>query len=93
MIKTYGYVRVSSTDQNEKRQLVEMEKAGVESNMIFMDKQSGQDFNRPQYQELKKNFKKGISFIFSVLTDWEGIMMKFRTSGKFLLKKLVWTSV
>lgn len=92
-MRTYGYVRVSSTDQNEKRQLVEMEKAGVKRNMIFMDKQSGKDFNRPQYLKLKKNFEKGISFIFSALTDWEEIMMKFKISGKFLQKKLVWTSV
>ena len=41
----YGYIRVSSTDQNEDRQLLEMKKVKVDK--IFIDKQSGKDFNRP----------------------------------------------
>ena len=46
---TYGYVRVSSRDQNEARQLVAMKEFGVPESGIFMDKQSGKDFNRPAY--------------------------------------------
>ena len=49
---TYGYVRVSTRDQNEARQLVAMKEFGVSENSIFMDKLSGKDFNRPQYQLL-----------------------------------------
>ncbi|MGN0305952.1 MAG: recombinase family protein, partial [Lachnospiraceae bacterium] len=46
--KTYGYVRVSSTDQNEERQMIALAEVGVAKNKIFMDKQSGENFNRPQ---------------------------------------------
>ncbi|MBR5535542.1 MAG: recombinase family protein [Clostridia bacterium] len=63
----YGYVRVSSTDQNEDRQLVEMKKAGVENKNIFIDKQSGKDFERIQYKKLVKKLKKGdLIYILSI---------------------------
>ncbi|WP_339622423.1 recombinase family protein [Eubacterium sp.] len=58
-MKTYGYVRVSSKDQNEDRQLLAMEQAGVDIKDIYMDKQSGADFNRPQYKALLKKLKQG----------------------------------
>lgn len=45
---TYGYVRVSSTDQNEDRQMIALHQVGVDDKHIFMDKQSGKDFDRPQ---------------------------------------------
>ena len=56
---TYGYVRVSTRDQNEARQLVAMKEFGVLENSIFMDKQSGKDFNRPQYQLLLQRLRPG----------------------------------
>ena len=66
-MKIYGYVRVSSTDQNEGRQLVEMRKVGVEENFIYKDKQSGKDFNRPNYKRLLKKLKKGdLLYIMSI---------------------------
>ena len=49
---TYGYVRVSTRDQNEARQLVAMKEFGVPDDCVYMDKQSGKDFNRAKYQEL-----------------------------------------
>lgn len=58
-MKTYGYVRVSSTDQNEDRQLYAMEKLEIPSEQIFIDKQSGKDFNRPRYKALIKKLKYG----------------------------------
>lgn len=58
-MKTYGYVRVSSRDQNEARQLVAMKEFGVPDDNIFMDKQSGKDFNRPSYARLMKKLKPG----------------------------------
>ena len=58
-MKTFGYVRVSSVDQNEDRQLLAMAQAGVPSQMIFTDKQSGKNFDRPQYQRMMKRLKKG----------------------------------
>ena len=48
--KIYGYVRVSSQEQNEDRQLIAMAEAGVARGNIFMDKQSGKDFERPNYK-------------------------------------------
>jgi len=58
-MKTYGYVRVSSRDQNEARQLVAMKEFGVPDDNIFMDKQSGKDFNRPSYARLMKKLRPG----------------------------------
>ncbi|WP_195268330.1 recombinase family protein [Eubacterium sp. 1001713B170207_170306_E7] len=57
-MKTYGYVRVSSKDQNEDRQLLAMEQAGVDIKNIYIDKQSGADFNRPRYKALLKKLKR-----------------------------------
>lgn len=50
----YGYIRVSTKEQNEERQVIALRESGVTDNHIFMDKQSGKDFDRPQYlQEMK----------------------------------------
>lgn len=57
--KIYGYVRVSSTDQNEERQMVALAEAGVPEKNIFMDKQSGKSFDRPQYKKMVKKLKSG----------------------------------
>ena len=59
MNNIYGYIRVSSKEQNEDRQVVSLLEAGVEAENIFTDKQSGKDFNRPQYMGLLKKLKKG----------------------------------
>lgn len=56
---TYGYVRVSSLDQNEKRQLDSLLELGILEKNIYIDKQSGKDFERPQYKKLKNKLKKG----------------------------------
>lgn len=57
--KIYGYVRVSSIEQNEIRQLVALENAGVPRRNIFVDKQSGKNFDRPKYKRLVKKLKPG----------------------------------
>ena len=49
---TYGYVRVTSADQNEDRQMLAMDELTIPTERIFIDKQSGKDFNRPAYQAL-----------------------------------------
>ncbi|MBR0232459.1 MAG: recombinase family protein [Synergistaceae bacterium] len=48
----YGYIRVSSRDQNEDRQLVEMNKLSVPTSNIYMDKLSGKNFERPAYKKM-----------------------------------------
>lgn len=52
--KTYGYVRVSTREQNEARQLAAMREFGVAEKNIVTEKLSGKDFNRPPYQRLVK---------------------------------------
>lgn len=51
----YGYIRVSSRDQNEDRQLLSLKQIGVLEKNIYLDKQSGRDFNRPQYRKWYEN--------------------------------------
>ena len=58
MDNRYGYVRVSSLDQNEGRQMDAMAAAGVAEENLFIDKQSGKDFNRPQYRKLLRKVRK-----------------------------------
>ncbi|MBQ7478671.1 MAG: recombinase family protein [Selenomonadaceae bacterium] len=57
MGKTYGYIRVSTREQNEDRQRVALEEFGIPKRQIFVEKQSGKDFNRPVYQRLLKKLK------------------------------------
>lgn len=55
----YGYVRVSTREQNVERQLIALKKMGIPQTGIFIDKQSGKDFQRPAYQRMLKNLKAG----------------------------------
>lgn len=65
--KIYGYVRVSSTDQNEDRQMLALNKVNVPSKNIYMDKLFGKNFNRPQYKKLVKKLKPGdLLYILSI---------------------------
>lgn len=59
MQQTFGYIRVSSTDQNESRQQLALAKLGIDEKHIYMDKQSGKDFQRPQYQAMLKCLNPG----------------------------------
>lgn len=63
----YGYVRVSSTDQNEDRQMIALREVGVPEKNIFVDKQSGKDFDRPNYKKLVWKLKAGdLLYILSI---------------------------
>lgn len=59
MSTDYGYIRVSSTDQNEDRQVAALRKRGLTEEAIYMDKQSGKDFDRPNYRRLVRRLKQG----------------------------------
>ncbi|MCI9431681.1 MAG: recombinase family protein [Oscillospiraceae bacterium] len=59
MGNVYGYIRVSSLDQNEDRQRIAMGGRAVPEKNLFIDKQSGKDFNRPQYRRMVKKLKPG----------------------------------
>lgn len=58
-MQIYGYVRVSSLDQNEDRQLVALQEIHVPTKNIYIDKQSGKDFNRPNYKKMIRKLKAG----------------------------------
>lgn len=66
-MKTYGYVRVSSQDQNEDRQLIALKERAVPEDCIYIDKQSGKDFDRPKYKELTARLRSGdLVYILSI---------------------------
>lgn len=65
--KIYGYVRVSSIDQNESRQMKAMAECAIPPSHIYIDKQSGKDFERPAYRRLVKRLKEGdLLYILSI---------------------------
>ena len=67
MSNEYGYVRVSSTDQNEERQIIALRNSGICPEKIFVDKLSGKDFNRPMYQKMVKEMSAGdVLYIMSI---------------------------
>jgi len=85
-MKIYGYVRVSSADQNEDRQLLAMEKLEIPQAQIFIDKQSGKDFNRQYYKLLMKKLKQGdllyIKSIDRLGRNYDEIQNQWRTLTK-----------
>lgn len=80
----YGYVRVSTREQNEERQLIAMRDYGVDR--IFTDKQSGKDFDRPQYQKLLRRLKKDdvlvIKSIDRLGRNYDDILVQWRVITK-----------
>lgn len=66
-MKIYGYVRVSSTDQNEDRQMLALQKQNIAEKNIYVDKISGKDFNRPSYKNLIRKLQAGdLLYILSI---------------------------
>ncbi len=82
----YGYIRVSSKEQNEDRQLIALNEVSVERKNIYLDKQSGKDFNRPQYKKLLRKLKKeDILYIKSIDRlgrNYEEILQQWRILTK-----------
>ena len=68
--KRYGYVRVSTKEQNEDRQLLAMQQVGIPIDRIFIDKQSGKDFDRPEYQNCCGYSKRATFYLSKVLIGW-----------------------
>lgn len=83
---TYGYVRVSSRDQNEERQIIAMHEFGVEDRQIYLDKQSGKDFERPQYRKLIRKIKNGDTLVIKSIDrlgrNYDEILVQWRTITK-----------
>lgn len=59
----YGYIRVSTREQHEQRQLIALREFGISDKQIFMDKQSGKDFERPQYKKMIRKVKNGDTLV------------------------------
>lgn len=82
MAEAYGYIRVSSTDQNESRQRIALERQVIPSELIFMDNLSGKDFQRPQYQAMLKKLGPGdqlcITSIDRLGRNYEEILEQWR---------------
>lgn len=77
-----AYIRVSSKDQNEARQIEKMKALGVEKRFIFIDKQSGKDFDRPEYQAMKRVIEEGDLIYIDALDrlgrDYDGIIQEWK---------------
>ena len=80
----YGYIRVSTSDQNTARQFAALEKWEIPKRNLYVDKQSGKDFNRPAYKKLLRKLKEGdLLYIKSTSTASAGTMKKYRNNGVF----------
>lgn len=84
--RIYGYIRVSSTDQNEERQVTALKAAGVKEKQMYLDKQSGKDFNRPAYERLLQELHSGdLLYVLSIDRlgrDYEEIQRQWRILTK-----------
>ena len=84
--KTFGYARVSAKDQNLDRQIEELAAQGIGERDIYADKQSGKNFDRPQYQALKYSLREGDLLIVKSIDrfgrDYDGIIDEWRDITK-----------
>ena len=82
----YGYVRVSSKDQNIERQLLALTNIGIPQKQIYIDRQSGKDFERPAYKRLVRKLKEGDILITKSIDrlgrNYEEIMEQWRIITK-----------
>ena len=84
--KIYGYARVSTREQNEDRQMIAMQQFGVAQTHIFLDKQSGKDFNRPAYRKLLNILQEGDTLVIKSIDrlgrNYEDILDQWRIITK-----------
>ena len=82
----YGYIRVSTKEQNEQRQLIAMREFGIAENRAYMDKQSGKDFERTQYRRLMRKLKNGDTLVVKSIDrlgrNYEEILEQWRVITK-----------
>ena len=93
MGKIYGYARVSSKEQNEDRQIIALHEMGVNDSEIYIDKQSGKNFNRPKYKKLIRKLKKDdliyIKSIDRLGRNYEDIMEQWKKITKEIKADIV----
>lgn len=84
--KVYGYARVSTKEQNEDRQLIALNEYPVLKNNIYIDKLSGKDFNRPQYQKMLRKIRQGDTLVIKSIDrlgrNYEEILQQWRIIAK-----------
>lgn len=89
----YGYVRVSSKDQNEERQVLAMLEVGVDRKNVFVEKKSGKDFDRPQYKRLMKTIKAGDTIVIKSIDrpgrNYQEVLNQWRIITKEKLAAIV----
>ena len=82
----YGYIRVSTREQNEQRQLIAMREFGISPNKIYMDKQSGKDFERKNYKKMVRKLKKDDTLVVKSIDrlgrNYEEILEQWRIITK-----------
>lgn len=82
----YGYIRVSTKDQNEQRQVIALRAFGIQDRHIYMDKQSGKDFERAQYKKLIRKLKAGDTLVIKSIDrlgrNYEEILEQWRIITK-----------
>lgn len=82
----YGYARVSTKEQNEQRQIIALEEFGLNLRQIFIDKQSGKDFERANYQRLTRRLKEGDTLVVKSIDrlgrNYEEILLQWRALTK-----------
>lgn len=83
----FGYLRVSTIEQNDARQRVAFEKYGIIKQNIYGDKQSGKDFNRPNYQRLRKKLKEGDVLVLKSLDRLGRNYEEIQDEWRFLVKE------
>lgn len=102
--RVYGYCRISDKDQNEARQIKAMEDAGVDERYILVDKQSGKNFDRPQYQMLKNALREGDTLIIKsidrlgrnykeIIKEWQYITQEIKADIRVLDMNLLDTTL
>ncbi len=93
MSEVYGYIRVSTRDQNEDRQVIAMKEFGVEEDHIFMDKMSGKNFNRPAYRTLMDGLCSGDTLVVKSIDrlgrNYEDIIEQWRVITKEIQASIV----
>lgn len=87
MSKKYAYIRVSTVDQNEARQITNMKALGITKENMFIDKMSGKNTDRPQYQELKEKVQEGDTIVFDSITRLSRKYEDIKDEYQYYVKK------
>ena len=86
--RKFGYCRISNSDQNELRQLIAMKEFGISERDVYIDKQSGKDFNRTQYQIMLNNIRENDLVVFMSLDRMGRNYSEIQEQWRYITKEL-----